>query len=377
MAIAPSLGPAARRFPLVPRVRPPCLPLDERIRRQLTEPAEAALRATNPATAVAFAASVQNQAALLASDCGLPDLAKDLCWRQFEAFRGSWPLDAPAARHALEPLVNLARLRTRSGDGNAAVHLLEAVYDAVTSRHDAMIDGRQIDFAGLVSDDGHRTVRRWLWSVLLAEGIRALAHEGRWEDAAAHAARHHGIGHRLLDGRQALILAHRAVGDRPSALAALIGAIPTTPWEHAVGACLTATCMDGDTIEAHEAVREATSSFFHLALRLGQRQFQVRLGLTVVDLCSALASRETDPVARRIVADVISSRDGLLARQVLGNPRLLARIAPDEERALSDAVRAAALDVPVLPLRSRRAIDHAVDASIGVICSPLVWSVGG
>lgn len=58
-------GPTARRFPLLPRPRPACLPLDERV-ADLTRRARAADRDNDPTAASA----VHNLAALLASDCG-------------------------------------------------------------------------------------------------------------------------------------------------------------------------------------------------------------------------------------------------------------------------------------------------------------------
>lgn len=76
---------------------------------------------------LAAASAVHNLAALLASDCGLPDLARQWCHRQANVYLRTHPLGAQAARHALEPLVNLARLHIRDGQGELAFHLIEAL----------------------------------------------------------------------------------------------------------------------------------------------------------------------------------------------------------------------------------------------------------
>ncbi|MGI5200148.1 hypothetical protein ACQEU6_00700 [Spirillospora sp. CA-108201] len=139
-------------------------------------------------------------AALIASDCGLHDLARTLCWQHFATYLSRWPLDAPTARHALEPLVNIARLMIRTRDANRAHHLLNALFHAVSAHGDAGIDGRSLSFRHLTNtkEDLH-TLCRWLWTVLLADGTRALTSAGQWQEALAYVQQHKGIGRRLLD----------------------------------------------------------------------------------------------------------------------------------------------------------------------------------
>jgi hypothetical protein len=48
------------------------------------------------------AAEALNKAALIASDCGLVDLAQQLCWRQFDIFQAATPLTARTAKPALQ-----------------------------------------------------------------------------------------------------------------------------------------------------------------------------------------------------------------------------------------------------------------------------------
>ena len=63
----------ARRFPLVPRTKPTCHPLDIRV-RQAADLADTA--AGNPAETLKTAAEACNLGALIASDCGVPNLAR-------------------------------------------------------------------------------------------------------------------------------------------------------------------------------------------------------------------------------------------------------------------------------------------------------------
>jgi hypothetical protein len=187
---------------------------------------------------------VFNLSALLASDCGLPDLARHWCHRLARIALRHHPQNARYAIHSLEPIVNLARLRTRAGDGLGAWSLLENLYQAVASRTDTVIDGIEITAAHLTSSpDAHREVRTWLWAVLLSDGARALAVAGRWGEAHWRLERYKGIGHRMLDGRQIAVIAHATAGNHDEALALLHVTQPGQPWEAAVTACLTLLCQ--------------------------------------------------------------------------------------------------------------------------------------
>lgn len=207
----------ARRFPMVARPRPACPPLGERV-AEIGDLASAAAGQSGAASLV-LAAAAHNKAALIASDCGLPDLARSLCQQQLDLHLRARPLSGQAAKHAPEPAVNLARRRIRSGHGEAAYQLLDTLHRAARSRTDTVIEGRPVTFQGFtVSDDDHRALCRWLWAVLLADGTRALASTGRWDEALANVRKHAGTGQRLLDGRQVAILARWNFGDPVSAL---------------------------------------------------------------------------------------------------------------------------------------------------------------
>lgn len=376
MGIATDLGAAVRRFPLVPRHRPACLPLAERIQRQLTEPADAVASEPDAARALALAASVMNQAALLASDCGRPDLARHLCWQQFHAFQAGWPLDAPSARHCLEPLVNLARLQVRAGDGGAGYRTIESLYRAVTSGASATVDGRTLTFDGLVAtDEDHRAVSQWLWTVVLADGIRALASEGRWQDAAAQGDRHGGIGHRLLDGRQVAILACCADGDLGRASALLDASEPSESWEHAVGACLAVLCARHAGARARD-VQTMTARYLQLGSEPGLAPFRARLGMTMLSLARHNDDAGTGAIARRVVGEATASRDGRLAAEVLSTGRLRAHTTPGELAALASLRAAAGLEAQALSGGALARVERAVASSLAVVRCGLDASAG-
>lgn len=61
----------------------------------------------------------------------LPDLARSLCWQQFDVYLRARPLGAQVARYMLEPIFNLARLLIREGNGKGAHQLLNTLYHAV------------------------------------------------------------------------------------------------------------------------------------------------------------------------------------------------------------------------------------------------------
>jgi hypothetical protein len=193
---------------------------------------------------VTRAAEVLNKAALIASDCGVPALARVLCRRQCELFALRAPLPGWAVRLALQPVLNMPRQLIRDGHGDDALALLQALHQAALNRASAVIDGMPIDFGGLSSmADGYRDACTLTWTALLADGTRALAQAGRWREAASHAAAYRGVGTRLLDGRQAAILALLADRQATEAVEMVEQSAVTESWEHAVRAVLRVLCQ--------------------------------------------------------------------------------------------------------------------------------------
>jgi hypothetical protein len=326
------------RFPLIARTRPACSPLTTRVAR-ICDQARAAARDGDPTGASA----VHNQAALLASDSGQPDLASQWCHDHAEAYLSERPLDARAARHALEPLVNLARLHIRDGHGQKAYQILDALYTAVQTRTDTVIDGIRLPAAALTrSADDHGQLIQWLWTVHLSDGPRALISAGRWHDAHAHLQRHNGIGQRLLDGRQVAVITCWMSGDHAGALDLLKNTAIGDPWEQAVLACLHVICLDDPEQPRRPDLSEMLRRYRELAHSPGLAVFHTRLGLSVIDACG------TDPASQDVVTDLIqetlTADDGYAARDVLAHSRCRAQLLDEQRQHLAELVAACGLD---------------------------------
>ncbi|WTW93467.1 hypothetical protein OG216_08805 [Streptomycetaceae bacterium NBC_01309] len=283
----------ARRFPLVARERPACTPAPERA-AGLSRLADQAHRMGD----LTLASAVLNQAALYASDMGRPDLARAWSAQHAQAHLRRCPV--ADARLPLEPVVNLIRLRIREGDG---IGLLDPLYDAVSRGQTATVEGVVIP-ADLTND--RATARRWLWTLLLADGTRAYTAVSRWDDAHRHLARHRGIGARMLDGRQVTVIAVALVGDTQGALDILEATTPGDETEAAVTACLTALCRGTD----HD-LDQLANEYGKLTPTPGLAVFHTNLGLATLD---ALGDH---PAAQDIASQLVATTDGYAARAVL------------------------------------------------------------
>ena len=333
----------AARIPLVCSHRPPGAPLGERVAyltAQADQPGGASHRDN-----VARAAGVLNFAALIASDTGIPDLAAALCWRQHEIFTDAGPLTPDIAVIALMPLVNIARQQARQGDGSTAFSTLNSLYRAARQRGTATIGGHRVNLAPLTCGPAHRETCRELWAVLLTDGARALAREGRWTDAAETMAAHHGIGTRLLDGRQIKIMALLEQGHYREAAAMIDATVPAEPWEAAVTAILRAYCQQQATPATPAEPSDAIEKTIEL---LGQGEpktaaFRSRAGLAALDLAAGQPETSTarlhDAIAR------LAATDAYAARNALGHPIMRARMTCHQEQQLTSVITAAGFGV--------------------------------
>ncbi|MBW1597215.1 hypothetical protein [Streptomyces sp. JJ38] len=347
----------ASRIPLVRRPKAPALPLDERI-THLTGLTVAPAGASRH-DLVARASGVLNYAALIASDVGLPDLAADLCWRQHQVFAEAGRLNATIAVMSLMPLVNLSRLLTRDGQGEAAYDVLTRLHHAARQRGKAEIDGRTVDLSALTgTDDDHRQVCQELWVALLVDGARALARVGRWTDAAEAMAKHRGIGNRLLDGRQIKIMSLMEQGLDEQARDVIHATQPTEPWETAVGLLLRAHCHPADTPvprpDLDRTLNEATELLAHP--EPSTAVFQTRTGLAALEL------DPTGPDAGPLVDAVadVARLDAYAAREALLHPATRAALSADHEDALNAVITAAGLGADVLPADHLGPLSEAV-----------------
>lgn len=355
-------GPIAQRFPLVARFRPACLPLPRRV-GALADLADTAVKKTDQG----LASAVYNQAALIAADLDLSDLAREMCHQHAAAYLDTCPLPGMSAIRGLEPVVNLARLQIRAGLGDDGRQRLLDLYEAVGSGAAARFEGIAVPADLTATDEDRHEVRAWLWRVLLADGTRTLTTEGRWAEALTHIEAHRGVGKRMLDGRQVAVLAALVEGDTASAGALLAATIPGDPWEQAVTTCLSVLCRRnaGQPVDVYLA--DLVTTYSERKSEPGMTVFDTRLGLTVLDAIGPANA----PVAHLIV-DVLHRRttdaqDGYAARENLAHP-LFTAIATDRQaqdcRALT---RACALGAGTIPDELQEELTAALRASDTVI----------
>ncbi|MEV6987395.1 hypothetical protein AB0M95_39915 [Sphaerisporangium sp. NPDC051017] len=320
---------------------------------QISALAHAAVQAGDPTKA----AAVHNRSALLASDCGLPDLARTWCHRHARLHLEALPLTGTAARCALEPLVNLGRLHIRAGLGETAYQMLTNLYEAVTTRADTSIDGIDLPTSTLTAtDDDHQEVCRWLWSVILADAPRALITAGRWHEAYTHLQRHHGIGYRLLDGLQVAVITTLTSGDPAGALALLDASTPHEPWEHAIAACL--TVLSGRT--TGPAVATMLRHHQHLTPTPELAVFYTRLGLSVLD---AAHHPDAQTHATTLIRQTLATRDGYAIRDLLAHPHCAALLTSSDTRHAQDILHQCSLGAGQLPNHLHDALTTAMDTT--------------
>ncbi|MFI9644497.1 hypothetical protein ACIG87_31380 [Micromonospora sp. NPDC051925] len=346
------------RFPLVARKRPPAKPLDARVDR-LVRLAETADRESDPDTA----SMVFNGAALVASDCGDPHLARAWCHRHASLYLNQAPLTGYTARFALEPVVNLARLRIREGDGDGAYRLLTHLYTAIVGGTPALLDDLEIQPRQLAADpDELNQIISWLRGTLLSDGTRALTLAGRWDEAVNHVRRYDGIGPTLLDGRQVAVVAHLVQDDGPSAATLLAATKIETPWEQAVHGLLktwqelavgTVAVDHADLIDRVSAVPRAP----------GLAVFRVRLGLTALDLSVGLPIDVVDNLTKQLVADAIHDEDANAARDLINHPAVPA----EHQGTLRPLMKASGLDQGYLPATAIDPLSVALDLAGSVV----------
>ncbi|MES0836956.1 hypothetical protein [Nocardiopsis tropica] len=332
----------AHWFPLIPRPRPPAGSLKARVER--LSAAGRTARFSSSEAALAAAAQLYNGAALLASDVGLPELARDWCWEHAHAYLKHLPLNATMAQRALEPVINLARLRIRAGNGAEAFTMLTSLREGVRTAAATVIDGRELPLDRIVASNGDRTeLHRWLWMIWLGDGMRALATEGRWQEAAEHAQRHRGIGDRLFDGRQVAVIAELMSGNPDGALATSKDSVVQEPWEKAVQTILVLWCHKescGARADDVETILNQVRAESHQVL------FTTRLGIVATELTGGLQGG-TPALLSQLVSDVVQAQDGYAARDLLTAWK--EELAPHQVNSLAPVLESSSLSRRTIP----------------------------
>jgi hypothetical protein len=348
---------AARWFPLVPRSKPVCRSLAERVTRACAL-AQAAITAEDDP--LSRAAEALNLAALILSDCGAPEQAQDLCERQARLLAAARPHDVAAAKLSLQPLINIGRLLVRGGDP-VACQYFQGLFDAVAARADVTIGGIEVNCSRLTRDDAsHREIIRWLWPVMLSDGTRALTSAGRWAEALTHLQRHNGIGERMLDGRQVLVLSHCVAQDYEAAHAALPADTPTA-WEHAVTRCLETLILTLAGDQPGTAAAQIADAYAQPGVTEQPVTFRTRLGLCARAL--ATGTHYEPAIARQAIDAALDSADAYAAHDLVSDPGCLHHATPQETKTLTATVRAAGIAQGAPTGTAHTRLIHAVKAS--------------
>jgi hypothetical protein len=357
---------AARRFPLVSRVKPPGRPIGERISalgRTLRESDRPDRQAR-----LARASEALNVAALIASDCGMPELARDLCWEHHDIFDAARPLPYPVAKLALQPVLNIARQMIRDGDGTGAHDMLTALLRAARAKTTAHVAGRRVDLADVtLRPEDHKATCTGLWAAVLSDGTRALAQAGRWTDAAQAIAAHHGIGTRLLDGRQVSILSQLELGAPERAIATLEESQLSEPWERTVAAVLRVYCHAAAGSMTRRDLEAATTAALGLAEdpETATVVFRVRVGLTALELDEASHQPRAKGRHGRL-RDVIATQaatDAYAAREALASPAFRGAVREADQQCLIAVVEQSGLGIGHIPLPHTAAFDAAIQGA--------------
>ena len=362
-----------RWLPLAGWPGPACPPLPVRVAEIVALVREAGEPGADPLSATAMAL---NKAALLASDCGLEDLARDLCWRHIDSYRqASRPLTVDLARQMVGPALNLARLKLRAGEPDSALRLLEAIHHAVTAESDLAVNGQVLPVAGLAGNpEEHARLRDIVRQHHLTDGIRAHATAGRWDQAARLAEALGGVSARLTEGRQAVIIARCLEGDLTAARGILAQTAAAEPWETHVAACLNVMC----TTPAGAGSAACAMTMRFLASGPAPRciLFWARLGLTIAALADRTHPERAGAVIGAIAEAAIQSADGYAARDIVQSP---AACVLDEQRRnrLTEIAAASGLGCGPLPAELLGPFDDAVTAALATQAGQLADRAGG
>ena len=357
------LAAVVRRFPLLGRPRPACPALTLRI-KEIEDAVETAKDKAEDG--MADAAHALNKAALIASDSGMADLARHLCWQHIAAYRRlPRPLTVLEGRYLLEPVLNLARLDLRAANGDTALHLLDAMFQAVIRGSDLVVGAQTLPTATLDgSASERRELRGWTWLQLIAEGVRALGLAGRWADAADHARRHKGIGLHLMEGRQAAIIAHCTAGDLAEGRAMIAESDLTQPWEQEVASCLQIMCTELTDARTAPHLTAAVARYSARKPPAGYASYHARLGLTIATLAHTISPDVAPELLNRTAEDAIDAADGYAARDIIGFRETIDGITDNQRTNLSRLAAESGLGIGKLPEPSLlRLINGATDAA--------------
>jgi hypothetical protein len=374
---------AARLFPLVARSGPACPSLSRRI-DDVAEKARAARAADDAAEALTAATRALNLAAVIADDCGEHRLAYGVCRRHIDVYASqARALTVVEATRMLGPAIKLARIGPQQGsdqDPGSVVTALGLLLRATRDQAPLRIAGLTLPLGNVHGTlDERRRMVNLVRTHLLVTAIAGMAEAGRWSEAAGVARAYGGVGLRLLEGRQAVILDCAVAGELPTARRLIADSAPRQAWERGVVACLTALCAEPEL--RHEAVMAmsdqyrmsgyGTTSASEAGGGDGDAQFRARHGLVVATIACADADlavrRAGEEVAAQVVARALESLDGYAARDVLRH-KVTSRVAAYQDHTtLARIVERSGLAGGTLIDKTRTRLTNAVKQAIDAL----------
>lgn len=357
-------GEIAACFPLVARPQQECPPLRTRLDR-IANAARTAVAATDRPTTVHEAGRALAGAALIARDCHQSDLARRISARHIALYTGlPRPLTVQEARQVLGAATSLARTHLHTGASpDLGVAMLARILEAVRARLPITLEGvpRPLPFGDVDSTlREHRTLVALAQAQLVVGATSALARAGRWADATDLVRTHGGIGDRLVEGRQALIISRLLDRDGNGARALVASSDTSQGPDRDVVTCLTALCAP--TATRHDAAGVMVDRF-RTTTRLGEgyAYYRAKYGATVAVIASAHRHPAAAGVAAQAAVEALQSGDGYAAQEALRHPVITEAISGDVRSGLDQVVKAAGLARNALTGRLPHRLEDAVD----------------
>ncbi|MGH3252209.1 MAG: hypothetical protein ACRDOI_39195, partial [Trebonia sp.] len=272
-----------------------------------------------------------------------------LCHRQIQPYlRLGRPLTADEGRLMLGPALNLARLDLRAGSPDDTLRRLEDIDQAVAAGRDLAVDGSVLPVSAIGgTSEEHAKLRNIVRAFHVGDGVRAHAISGRWHLAAGLAETLGGVYPRLLEGRQAAVIARCLAADLDGARRVLTQATVAESWEDQVAACL--AVLASPEGEVTDAVNTMTSRFLADPLPADRVVFRARLSVTVVALSREIRPDNAAQVAAAAAGEAIRAREAYAARDILASPAAASLLEPRSRKELARIVGESGLGRGTMP----------------------------
>src|SRR5690606_21389448 len=156
-------------------------------------------------------------------------------------------------------------------------------------------------------------------------------------------------GRRLLDGRQAMIVAQALTGKPESAMASVEQSATPEAWEEAVAACLAMLCRRAAGDPPSDTETAAVDDYLALEQSPELATFRVRIALTAIGPSGGEDLDDSGPIVSRIAREIPRVEDGYVARDLLQAPELKGKLTEAQQVQLLLTVKTAGLGQESIP----------------------------